>query len=135
MNGNWMWGSFFYNVSYAVSEIDAVRLTSRNTSLVVLGQANSRPIIMTLNREDGQINKFLSLDLVDKSGNAPTYYVYQGVYLDEKDDNDGDPYIYLSFTMTSSYDIHIMRIYNPSSSGSTPKIDWHMKYMKTSNFN
>lgn len=68
----------------------------------------------------------MSLDLVDKSGSAPTYYTYQGVYLDEKDAVDGESYIYLSFTMGSSYDIHIMRIYNPSS----PRIDWHRKYIR-----
>ena len=52
-DGNWMWGQFFYNVSYAVSRVDAIKMTSNNTNLVVLGQANSKPIIMTLNKNDG----------------------------------------------------------------------------------
>jgi hypothetical protein len=52
-NGNWLWGQFFYNVSYAVSTVDGLRLSSQGTNLMALGQANSKPIIMTLNKADG----------------------------------------------------------------------------------
>lgn len=37
MNGNWMWGNFFYNVSYAVSEIDGIRMSSKKNYVTVLG--------------------------------------------------------------------------------------------------
>jgi len=53
MNGNWMWGQFFYNVSYAVSEVTGLKMSSLNNNVNVLGQANSKPIIMTLNKKDG----------------------------------------------------------------------------------
>jgi hypothetical protein len=53
MNGNWMWGQFFYNVSYAVSEINAIKMSSKSNYAVVLGQANSKPIIMSLSKTDG----------------------------------------------------------------------------------
>lgn len=37
MNGNWMWGQFFYNVSYAVSEVDGIHMSSLSNSVMVLG--------------------------------------------------------------------------------------------------
>jgi hypothetical protein len=43
--------------------------------------------------------------------------------MDEQDPIDGKTYIYVTFTMNSASDIHILRIQDPSS----PKIDWHMK--------
>ena len=38
--GNWKWGSFFYNVSYAVSEIDGCSLSSDGSSLSLTGLGN-----------------------------------------------------------------------------------------------
>lgn len=35
--GNWIWGNFFYNVSYAVSEVTACKMSSKNTYLSILG--------------------------------------------------------------------------------------------------
>ena len=54
-DGDWMWGQFFYNVSYAVSSIDGIILSQNGTFLNCLGQANSKPIIMNLNKAKGQI--------------------------------------------------------------------------------
>ena len=41
LDGNWKWGSFFYNVSYAVSSIDGCQLSSYGSSLAVQAQGNS----------------------------------------------------------------------------------------------
>jgi sugar lactone lactonase YvrE len=35
--GDWMWGQFFYNVSYAVSSIDGILLSQNGTFLNCLG--------------------------------------------------------------------------------------------------
>ena len=39
-DGNWMWGQFFYNVSYCVSEIIGIQMSSKNSFLTALGYAN-----------------------------------------------------------------------------------------------
>ena len=54
MNGNWRWGKFFYNSSFAVSTISGCHLDFDN-SLVVLGQGDGKPIIMEINTRDGSI--------------------------------------------------------------------------------
>ena len=54
-DGEWMWGNFFYNVSYAVSEIDGIILSQFGTYLSIIGQANNKPIIMELSNDMGQI--------------------------------------------------------------------------------
>jgi len=41
LSGNWQWGKFFYNVSYAVSDISGCQLSSDGSSLTVFGQGNS----------------------------------------------------------------------------------------------
>ena len=38
--GNWMWGNFFYNVSYSVSTITGCKLSSDKSYITVLGLAN-----------------------------------------------------------------------------------------------
>lgn len=54
-DGDWMWGQFFYNVSYAVSQIDGIIMSQNATYINCLGQANNKPIIMNLNKQKGQI--------------------------------------------------------------------------------
>lgn len=72
--GNWMWGNFFYNVSYAVSDITGCKLSSKNSYITVLGKANSKPIVMILNKIDGSINKFVTIEDIATSATAPAYY-------------------------------------------------------------
>ena len=36
-NGDWMWGQFFYNVSYAVSSIDGILMSQNNTFINCIG--------------------------------------------------------------------------------------------------
>jgi ribulose bisphosphate carboxylase small subunit len=59
--GNWMWGNFFYNVSYAVSDITACKMSSNNNYVTVLGISNSMPVVMLLNKVDGSINTFITI--------------------------------------------------------------------------
>ena len=53
LTGNWKWGNFYYNVSYAVSSIDGCQLSSDGESLAVAGMGNSEPLLMDINTEDG----------------------------------------------------------------------------------
>ena len=62
LSGNWKWGSFFYNVSHAVSSIEGCALSSDAKSLTVTGIGNSEPIIMDFNLIDGSVNKFISFN-------------------------------------------------------------------------
>jgi hypothetical protein len=49
-DGDWMWGQFFYNVSYAVSQINGILMSQNNTFINCIGQANNKPIVMNLNK-------------------------------------------------------------------------------------
>ena len=37
LEANWKWGKFFYNVSYAVSDITGCKMSSDGSSLILLG--------------------------------------------------------------------------------------------------
>ena len=63
-NGDWLWGNFFYNVSYAVSEIDGMIMSQKGTYINCLGQANNKPIVMNLNPATGQIQNFFTIDIM-----------------------------------------------------------------------
>ena len=67
LSGNWMWGSFFYNVSRRIESIDGCQLSSNGSSLAVTGIANSQPVYMDLNTVDGSINNFISVDFFGNS--------------------------------------------------------------------
>jgi len=41
LNGNWQWGKFFYNVSYAFSNVAGCRFSSDGSSLTFDGMGNS----------------------------------------------------------------------------------------------
>jgi hypothetical protein len=119
MTGNWMWGQFFYNVSYAVSEVTGVIMSSKNSYVNVLGYANAKPIIMNLNKADGQILKFLTVDLVDtSSGTTPSYTTYQALFLEEKEYIDDKSYYYVSFVKDDQ--MHFLKF-----GASDLKITWH----------
>lgn len=84
-----MWGNFFYNVSYAVSEVQGIHMSSKNTYVNVFGQANSKPIVMTLSKTDGQIKQFLTIEPVLVVTNpVPTYKIFGGIFMDETDSID-----------------------------------------------
>lgn len=40
-SGNWQWGKFFYNVSYAFSNVAGCRFSSDSSSLTFQGMGNS----------------------------------------------------------------------------------------------
>lgn len=73
-DGNWMWGKFFYNVSYALSDISGCQMASDGLSLTLFGISNSQPVIMDINTIDGSINKFLSVEWTAMtSKNVPVF--------------------------------------------------------------
>ena len=52
-NSNVKWGKFFYNVSYALSDIGGCQMSSGGSSLTLLGEGNSQPVIMSVQTETG----------------------------------------------------------------------------------
>jgi len=52
IEGNWKWGKFFYNVSFAVSTISGCHLDA-NGNVVFLSMGDSMPVIIELNPQDG----------------------------------------------------------------------------------
>lgn len=41
LNANWIWGKFFYNVSYALTDVTGCKMASDGKSMILLGQGNS----------------------------------------------------------------------------------------------
>jgi len=98
MDGNWKWGKFFYNVSFAISTISGCNIDAKG-NVVMIGLGNSVPIVMELNPLNGQVTNFVSLDKVGASENSlPWYKTYAAVYHDTAD-QDGSSYYYASFIM------------------------------------
>lgn len=128
LSGNWKWGSFFYNVSYAVSSIDGCQLSSDGLSLAVSGMGNSQPLLMDINTEDGSFNKFISLDYIDATTeNVPSYEQYGGIYYDKRDYRDYQPYFYGAFIKDSA--MFILRV---ADGGTDPTIDWNFQFVNYS---
>lgn len=100
LDGNWMWGKFFYNVSFAVSTISGCHLDANN-KLVLLSTGDSMPVIMEMNTKDGTIEKFISLEkLGTSSDNQPWYKTYGAIHHDTKDFQEPTKsYYYVSFVM------------------------------------
>lgn len=99
LSGNWKWGSFFYNVSYAVSEITGCQLSSDGSSLAIAGIGNSQPLMMDLKPEDGTFNRFISLDYIHATDdNVPQYTHYGAIYYDKSDfKQNSKSYFYTAF--------------------------------------
>jgi len=58
LEGNYKWGNFFYNVSYAVSDITGCAMSSDGLRLNVQAMANSQAVLMAIETEDGTISGF-----------------------------------------------------------------------------
>ena len=89
LDGNWAWGKFFYNVSYAVNTISGCQLSSDGSSLTVFGEGNTAPVIMDMNMADGTINKFITLEHFRTHAVYPSYHTRAGIYNDKSDPIDG----------------------------------------------
>ena len=123
LSGNWQWGKFFYNVSYAVSDISGCQLTSDGTSLSVFGMGNSAPVIMDMNTADGIINKYISLEYIETSSDVvPVYKMYGAIYNDKVDYFDGKDYIYVAFIMDEKQ--QFLRLTNTND----PVVDWSYEF-------
>ena len=123
MDGNWKWGKFFYNVSFAVSTISGCTLNGDN-NLVVLGKGNSVPIIMELKPSDGSVLKFMSLDKVGATDTSlPFYETFGAIYHDLRDDDDGLQYYYAAFVMDQS--MQVVKI-----NRETQEVKWNYQYEK-----
>ena len=72
-------------------------MTSKNSFVTIFGQANSKPIVMTLSKTDGSIRTFFTVDVIATSTTTPNYFTYNGFYYEEKDPRDGNSYVYMSF--------------------------------------
>ena len=123
LEGNWMWSKFFYNVSYAVSDISGCQLNSDGASMTVLGMGNSAPVIMDINTSDGFINKFISLEYIETSSDVvPFYKTYGAIYNDKSDFFDAKNYIYAAFLMDGK--LEFLRIHNTDE----PVVDWSYEF-------
>lgn len=99
MEGNWKWGKFFYNVSFAISTVSGCTVDA-NGNAVMLGMGNNVPLIIEMSLKDGQIMKFVSLDKMGSTEtNQPSYGTYSAIYHDIKDADNGKSYYYTSFIM------------------------------------
>jgi hypothetical protein len=124
LDGNWKWGKFFYNVSYALSTVSGCKMSSDGSSLSLFAMANSQPVVMDINTVDGSINKFLSIEwTATTSDNIPSFVTYSAVYYDKSDSFDGSEYIYQAFLMDNK-----MSMVRTLVSTTTPVIDWSYEF-------
>lgn len=74
IDANWKWGKFFYNVSFAVSDITGCKMSSDGKSMIAMGQGNSLPLFMELDTSDGTITNFVSVQWHEANDtNVPVY--------------------------------------------------------------
>jgi hypothetical protein len=81
---------------------------------------------MNLNKNDGSILKFLTLEPVVTPPSAPTYYTYGAIYYEEKEAIDSKGYYYVSFVTSTNTGMHIVKI-----DASTLKSEWNIFYKDT----
>lgn len=93
MDGYKLWGKFFYNVSYAVSDIAGCHLDDNN-NLVLAATGNSQPAILELDPVTGSVLSFLSLENVGYTWDD-ILSINGAIYHDTKDPLDGKSYYYL----------------------------------------
>lgn len=123
LEGNWVWGKFFYNLSYALSDVSGCQLSSDGESLSVMGMGNSQPVLMELQPANGQVNRYISLEWVGTTDDVvPKYKTYGSILLDRKDSYDGRSYFYSAFLMDQK--IEMVRVLNSA----TPVIDWSYEF-------
>lgn len=123
LQGNWRWGSFFYNVSYAVSQIDGCQLSSDGTSIAVMGIGNAQPLMMDLNTKDGSFNRFISLEYIETSDSVvPQYENYGAIYYDKRDFRDFQPYFYSAFIKDDV--MFMLRV----ADGAVLGVDWNYSF-------
>ena len=128
LSGNWKWGSFFYNVSYAISSIDGCQLASDGESLAVSGIGNAQPLLMDINTDDGSFNKFISLDYIEATtDNVPFYEQHGAIYYDKRDYRDSQPYFYAAFIKDGA--MFFLRVVDGSNSLT---IDWNFRFVNYS---
>jgi len=131
LEGNWMWGKFFYNVSFAVSTISGCHLDANN-KLVFLATGDSMPVIMEVNPKDGIIEKFMSLEKIGTgSDNQPWFKTFGAIYHDTKDYYEpSKSFYYVSFIM-SDY-TQLLKV-NSKANAATQKHDiaWNYEYFYT----
>jgi hypothetical protein len=121
VQGNWKWGNFFYNVSWAISDITGCNMASDGSSLSVMATGNGMPVMMSVNTEDGAINSFVSLLWKDHDDdNTPEYDIGGAIFNDVSDERDDQNYFYTSFNMND--EMHVVRVRNDVDD---PQVDWH----------
>ena len=127
LQANWKWGFFFYNVSYAVSQIDGCSLSSDGSSLAVMGLGNSQPLLMDISTRNGTFNRFISLDYVHATADVvPTYTTTGAIYYDKYDYRDFQPYFYTSFLKDNA--MFLLRVVD----GLEFRVDWNYKFIDDS---
>lgn len=132
--GNWKWGKFFYNVSFAMSTISGCHLNTDN-KLVVLGTGDSVPVIMELELVTAQVTKFISLDKIGaSSSNQPWYKTYNAIFHDVSKIPGQRSYYYVAFVMNDK--TQILKIDDEPDNRFTParhEVAWNVEYEYTYN--
>lgn len=131
LESNWVWGKFFYNVSFAVSTISGCHLDANN-ALVLLGIGDSKPVIMELDTTNGEVSKYVSLEMIGTSSdNTPWFATYGGIYHETRDIYGKDEsYYYVSFIMSDM--TQILKINSNPKNASAELLEheivWNVEY-------
>lgn len=116
LDGNWRWGKFLYNVSFAVATVSGCKMDDNGT-LMLLGAGDGKPVIMELNLADGTVTKFLSLEKIGGSEKSlPQYYTFAAIHHDVP-----NQMYYAAFVMDDY--MQIVRVHDE-----TREIVWNYQY-------
>jgi hypothetical protein len=83
---------------------------------------------MLLNKADGSINTFLTIQTVKTYTSTPKTSTYSAFFYEEKDPLDGKAYFYVAFLATTGTVAHIMKFEN----NAKLSVIWHFSYSTTS---
>lgn len=126
LEGNWRWGKFFYNVSFAISAISGCQFDA-NGDLIVMGIGDSIPIVMFLDPGTGKSKNFISLEMIGTtSDNQPWYMTWGGIYHDTRDEAEPTKsFVYMAFAMNDY--LHVLKINSAVNSAGHFDIAWNFQ--------
>jgi hypothetical protein len=107
--GNPQWGTFYYNVTFALTTVSGCRMSSDGSSLSVYGLGNSQPVFMEVDTNDGSIINYISLEWSELTeDNTPVITTYRAMYHDKRDSFDQQQYVYQAFLMEDT--VQLLRV-------------------------
>ena len=130
LEGDWVWGNYFMNLTSAVRSISGCQLSSDGQSLVVLATTQDQVVMAVVNATSGKVTNLYSLE--DKASAAsttkPSYSTQGAILLDSNDSSDGRAYLYASFLKDNEQQLVKILKAVPDRTNEFPEIKYHFSF-------